>query len=270
MWNEIKHHRIFYKLPSILAVMKRGKVKSQTTIFIIVAIALLAIISIFFYIQKTTQLNSQETTSLDTQSIYDFVTECLQTSTENAIEKVGLQGGDTTKKLSNNISIYYEKGKSFLPPKTLLEENIAEEIQKNIPDCTLNFYSFSDYEISQNAIKVSTEIDIDKVNIIARYPLTITKGETTHKIENFKTEVNVPLGKIHAIISEINDDQLLHPTTLCLSCLYTKAEENNLFVELTEYDKQTTIISFIDKKTIVNKDFFRYNFAHVYEPENEN
>lgn len=237
---------------------KRG----QVTIFIIIAILIIAFAVIYF-----TVLNNQKENldTIDSDSVYYFVQSCFESTAEKIIYNVGKGGGyyfPPSKSLDSGTPIYLYYGEKYVPSKKDIEEEISHSIGGELPLCIKNFQSFTDYEISDREISVTTEILNDTVRVKMDYPIYVSKGEATDKIEEFNAEIKVRFGTVYnSILEEINSET---EQGICISCINKIIEENNLYLEMFNYRDLGVIFVWTDKKFELNGENFEYVYANAY------
>jgi len=233
------------------------KKKGQVTIFIIVAIVIIAILALYFLLIKP----PKEIQGVYTDSIYNFVEECIQETAEDAIYEIGQNGGyymPTSLSTRTGIAYYYADNKNLMPTQERVESQISAFIKENLFFCTKNFVQFTNYNVSQGKIDVDTTITKDKVNIKVNYPITLSQGEESSRIEDFEKDVEARLGLVYNSIAEVVNSS---EYGICLSCLYDIAEENDFYVEMLDYDENTIIVIFIDRNSEINQEDFEYVYA---------
>ncbi|GAG34547.1 unnamed protein product, partial [marine sediment metagenome] len=156
-------------------------------------------------------------------------------------------------------------GKSYIPSKEQIENEISDYVDKELFFCTMNFVDFPELEISQGEIKTRTTIEEDKVILNVNYPLSITKENNTALIEDFENiKIPVRLGVVYDSVEEIIQEQLSHES-ICLSCILEVSLENDLYVDMMDYDDETVIFIFRDENSKLNEVVFEFVFANKYE-----
>jgi hypothetical protein len=233
------------------------KKRGQLTIFIILAILVVVIALLIFRVIKI----PGGVKGVDTDSVYNFVDSCLEEVGEEVIYQIGQNGGyylPSSTSTSTGIPYYYLNKENLMPAKEKIEIQISFFIKERLFFCTKNFVDFPDYNISQGNISVKATIYQDKIKLKVDYPIRISKGEESSLIRDFEREIPVRLGLMYDSISEVLNSS---EYGICLTCLYDLAEENDFYVEMLDYDKNTVIIIFIDKNSIINKEEFEYVYA---------
>lgn len=240
--------------------------KGQITIFIIIAIFIVGAVLIFFTL-RTGLIKTA--LSPEVESIHNFVQECIEQEGIEIIYTIGESGGyffSPELSTDSGVAYYYSDGKNYMPSKEQVEKEISFYLSEVLFFCTRNFIDFSDLEIEQEEIKTKTEIGDEKVILSVNYPITITKGGSASVIEDFKVEIPVRLGIVYDSVAEIMQEQLTHES-ICLSCLLDISIENDLYVDMLDYDDETTLFIFRDENSKINNKTFVWVFANKYKLE---
>jgi len=240
--------------------------RSQVTIFIIISILIIALILIFFMFKGQIR---QFLYSPEVESVYLFVDNCIDEVGSEVIYKIGENGGyyfPPNFSTESGIPYYYSNGKSYMPSKEEIEKEISFFVSEKLFFCTRNFIDFPNFEITQRDIKTKTTIKDDGVNLNINYPISITHGESTSIIEDLEKEIPVRLGIVYDSIEKIIKEQLSHED-ICLSCILDVSLENDLYVDMMDYDEETVIFIFRDENSIINNKTYEFVFANKYEVE---
>ena len=244
---------------------KRG----QVTIFIIMAIVIVGAVVIFFIARNMLDLKVY---SPEVENIYLFVEDCIEKVGNEVVYEIGLKGGyyfPTNLSISTGIPIYYSDGKNYMPSKEEIENEISYFVNEKLFFCTRNFVDFSDFEITQGEIKTKTTIEEDEVILNVNYPISVTKGESTTVLKEFKNiEIPARLGIVYDSIDEVIKEQLSHES-ICLSCILDISLKNDLYVDMMDYDDETVIFIFRDENSKINNETFEFVFANKYEAVRE-
>ncbi len=237
--------------------------KSQVTIFIIVAILIIAIVILFFSFRDKIQKESPETVQ-----IQNFVQECLDETLEFAVFDIAEKGGyEDPSKVSSTIVFntphYLRNNKTLMPSKEKIQEEISKNVIKQIGFCIDEFALFPEYNISEGKMVVKTKIESERVLVDMNYPLTIIKGDSKFKFKNFNSEIPVRLGIVYDAVAEFIV-QSKNYQGVCISCLVNISSNNDLQSSFSEYDNKTTIFMISDPQSKLNNREFVYVFANEY------
>jgi|SRR3989344_4607274 len=243
--------------------------KAQLTIFIIIAIFIIAVVVLFFTLKGT--LQKEKPISPETAEIQNFVQECLDDSLEEVVFKVGENGGyyfpssapATTPVLE--IPYYIKDNNNLMPRKEKIQEQISKGVARELIFCLRDFTIFTnEYEITKGKINPpEVVIEPERVLVELNYPLTIKKGESHSKIEDFNSEVPVRLGIVYDAVGEFAAGDL-KTEGICVDCLLNIGEKYQILID-SYYSEETSDIIFIviDEGEYFEKseEVFKYVFA---------
>lgn len=194
--------------------IKRGK-KAQITLFIIIAILIVAAIILFFL------LRGKQVTEIFQPSISDpeqYIEKCTRDSVLEAINIILPQGGYISPqnyKLYGDNKVaylcytnkYYETCISQQPMYIeFLEKEIKSYIESKIKDCFYSLkqeYQKRQYSVDEDALSLDVELAPKQAEIVINKKFEITKGDETKKYDEFKVKVNSPLYDLAVIAQEI-------------------------------------------------------------------
>jgi len=243
--------------------------KAQITIFIIIGIVIVgAVISVFAFKNnlKLKFLNPES------EKIQVFVESCIEDVGKEVIYEIGQKGGyyfPPNFSTLTGIPYYYANNTNKMPSKKQIEEEISFYASAKLFFCTKNFVDFPNMEIEQGEINVKTIIENDKVVLDVKYPLSIIQEKNTILIQDFKNiEIPVRLGIVYDSIEKIINEQLDYES-ICLSCILEIVLENDLYVDLLDYDEETVIFIFRDENSKINDETFEFVFANKYDIQEE-
>lgn len=241
---------------------KRG----QITIFIIIAIVIIAGVGIFFAVRGS--LGSEEEIPQEVAPIVNFVQECTDMTLEETVYAVAEQGGYSGYSYldgsitDSGVRYYFFEGKNYFPTKTMVENQLEEYFERKFFLCTNSFSDFPDYLIEEGLLETSFSIEDDEVRLKARYPLVITRGGETSKVENFESRIYSRLGVVYNSVSYfIKEHQ--NRETICLGCL-DFAAENEIYVNMTNSYDGTVVFIFRDDSLKLNNKSLEWIFANKY------
>ena len=237
--------------------------KSQISPFIIIAVIILAVIIVYFGLKP----DVSNKISPEIFPLFNFVENCVQKVAADSIYNIGETGGYFfAPNLSiDGITYYFYEKENYMPSKEKIEDELNKYINNMLFFCTKNFEDFKDYEVKQEEIAAKTIIEDEKVVFNIDYQISAKRGEDSYLIEGFELEVPVRLGVIYKVVSEIMKEQMEEKEAICISCIGELAEENDLFVDLRDYENDTIIFYVIDRNSEINEEVYVFNFANRYE-----
>ena len=255
--------------------------RSQVSIFIIIAIVIVAIIGLFFMFRGSPE-NKPTSQIFDISSFKPYVDECLRSVSKEAVFSIGEHGGyyfvpeNSLNYISYNVPIYMDKKEKFVPSKEVVEKELGSYIKDALPICFDYFSGFkaSGYSVSLGEIQISPKIKEDSIDINAKIPLTIKKGESTNEYEDFSTTVKpVYLPKLLALSNDIVNEEAISPESICLTCIDEEADKYGVEIELIETPINNEFIYSIkdSQSNLTTNETLKFSFAARYDfPECKN
>ena len=189
--------------------------KAQVSLWIIVAVVLVAAVVLFFLFRGKIEPPSFIEKLPEPQS---YIEKCARENTEKAIEIILPQGGylqPENYKLYKNIKVgylCYNKNyySSCINQEPLyvkhLEEEIKSYITGRIKDCFHNLeqeYRKKNYQVSSGDLSLDVRLNPKQVNIEINKKFEISKNEETKRYEKFKVLVASPIYDLAVIAQEI-------------------------------------------------------------------
>ena len=236
---------------------KRG----QVTIFIIIAIVLIAIVAIFFALRG---VEKETVFSPEVEQVKLFVEDCVRIVGGEVIYSIGQGGGYITPSENSvdEVPYYHLNGKSYMPSKEDVETEISKYIMSTFQLCTREFEQFPNLNITQKMIDTKVQINDEEVVINLVSQVSITNEEGTSILKEFK-DIIIPVrvGIVYDAIEQIMLEQV-GSEEICLSCIADVGSANNLQIDIFGYDDETTIFSVIDRESVINDKTFIWIFAN--------
>lgn len=206
--------------------LKKGENKrGQVTVFIIVAIIIVAAIGVFFLIKS--QISTTEIPA-NLEPVYAAFLSCIEEDTLVGISVLESQGGyielpefesgSAYMPFSSQLSFlgnpipywYYVSGnniqKEQVPSLKNMEEQLGDFIEDKIHGCLLDSYLESGYGISMgDEVEANIDIRDEEVEINLKMLLGLERANDTASVRNHNVVVNSRLGKLYDEAREIYD-----------------------------------------------------------------
>lgn len=210
--------------------------KGQVTIFIIIAVILVASVGLFFTFRD--KLKGSGVPS-DVENIHLFVENCIDTTSKEGLYQIGQHGGyyNVPKQTSivyftEEVPYYYLDNNIHIPSIEIIERELSDYIYDNLNECMF-FEDFkrSGINISAGNYSISTEIKEETIKIKIRYPLTIEKTGTVFRLEDFQLIIDSNIKKLQGVSKEIVNTYVKEPGFVCLTCLEDLSKTNNVIIK---------------------------------------
>ncbi len=236
--------------------------------FIFLGLLVLILVTFVFYLRSEVAqgLFQEQITKItgipkQFEAINLFVKDCIQKTSKDALIYTGEQGGYLNPKFNEfNVAYYIYNNKNITPSEETIEKEINSYVNDMLFFCTKGFVNFQSFEVTQGIIKTNSKIEENKVTINIIYPLKITKDKSTFTLKEFNNnEFNVRLGLIYNTSSQIVNEQINNLTTLCLSCINELAVNNNLIIDVNDYNTYREYV-IKDEKSKINGEPYEFRF----------
>lgn len=226
--------------------------KAQVTIFIIVAIVIVAVLLILFYPRLKILISGPVAP--------DYVKQCTEDSVKEVLEKVAVQGGSLEPENfilydGNKVDYacytneYYKRctmQKPFL--KQDIEKEITSYIEPRVKTCINELKQQIESRgssVSLGSVNVKTEIVPNSILITINAPMTVTKAET-EKYEKFKVDISSKLYDLLMISSSIANYEARYGDSDSMTYMLYYPD---IKVEKKEQGEGSTIYILTDKTT---------------------
>nr|MBC8435204.1 hypothetical protein [archaeon] len=199
------------------------KRKGQVTIFIILAVVIVAAIIAYFLLRST----GTSSLSKEMQPVYNYYQSCLERHTEQGISLLGEQAGyiyveeldfvsgSSYKPFSSQLDFFgqpvpywmYVSGNNILakqkPTLASMEKELETYLEDNLDNCDFEYYYSQGYDISFSEGKVNVQIKGDRVEVSIDSPFEIDLEEQTATVNEHDLSVNSKLGKFYSLATEV-------------------------------------------------------------------
>ena len=205
---------------------KKREKKGQITIFIIIAILIVAG-AVTYLILRGSLTTTKIPVSLE--PVYNTFLECIKQDTQTGISVLESQAGyielpdfepgSSYMPFSSQLNFlgnpvpywYYVSGnniqKEQVPTKTKMQEQLGNYIEDKISDCSFKSYSGQGFEISLAEPSASVSIKDNSVEVSLNANLNIVKGDESVIARNHKTSVNSKIGSLYDSAKEVYDKE---------------------------------------------------------------
>lgn len=253
---------------------KRINVIAQVSVFIILAIVLIAAGGIAFYIAKynsgADNYFSQPDVKIKTDNIKSSIQSCMGFSADTALYIIGIQGGyyEQPKQAVDFgwtfIPYYFYEGEILIPSKEEIETEISAYYDKALQNC-IDKIDTQGFLLKYKTTKTKTSIYPGEVNFVADMPVSITDGRKSVKFELKEMPIikKVKLYEIYEIAKFITDSHNSNPDELCLSCVSDMSEERDLLVDFINFDENKKLIMISENANMTRA--YSFEFLEKYK-----
>jgi len=206
--------------------LKRGNRKAQVTIFIIIAVLIIAIAALFFAFKDEL---IGERISGDFAPVYNSFTSCLEEDMQTGVYLLESQGGyvylpdfesgsgympfsSQLNFLGNRIPYwYYVSGnniqKEQVPSKSEMESSLEKFIESKISKCVFEDYYEEGIEINLGEPNAKIDIQNNKVLLTLDMDFEIIKGDESTFVDSHKISFDSDLGSLYESALKVYDKE---------------------------------------------------------------
>lgn len=196
--------------------------KGQLTIFVIVAVIIVAIIGIYFLVRGKLGISG---IPAELTPVFDYYESCIEQETRAAIDLAGTQGGyveagnyapgSEYAPFSSQLNFlgfpipywYYVAGngliKEQVPSKADIEKGIADYVEARLNDCNFDNFYAQGFDINFNKPEVRVKIENNRVDVDVISNLAVSKGEESANKKDYSVSVNSKIGKFYDLAIKI-------------------------------------------------------------------
>jgi hypothetical protein len=234
-----------------------GQRKAQTTIFIIIAVIVVAL-AVLIYVFRA---EIGESLGLVEKNPSDFIQSCLQDEIIMLVDTLSLQGGDISPEhyiVYNGENINYlcytnEYYLTCVVQEPMLKQHIEKELEDEIRSMTRDCfeelkenYEGAGYGVNMKRGDVDVELLPKRIVTTLNYSLALTKGDASETHEKFSVILHNNLYELVSITNSIIELEALYGDieTTTYMTLY-----KDLKVEKKKQTDGTTIYILTDRNT---------------------
>ena len=201
--------------------------RAQVTIFIIIAIIIVAGIILYFALRGKFGKTAMPQELLPA---YNYFLSCVEDETQQAgllmgtqagyLETPDFEPGSAYAPFSSQLDFlsfgvpywYYISGngivKEQVPSKTEMESQLGDYLEEKIKECSFRNFEVQGFFVEKGEdIKVSADIKDNEIDVSVNMPLTISFGETTSTQTVHSVIVDSSLGRFYNLAKEIYNSE---------------------------------------------------------------
>jgi len=210
--------------------------KSQITIYIVLGLIIIIVISFLVYKKNIVNPGPDEQVIVrQAEQVKKYVEQCLYDIGTKGVFLIGSQGGYIDPEYNEEfgdfdqvpwyrsgflkIAYWYYEGKDISPSIEDVERKLGRYVFVKVKEKCLDFSGFTSFEGTdvslpdvepydlftgiEKDVNISIAINEFSSEILLTYPVTLKKGATTKVIRDFRSVINLPLGKDYRIAKDI-------------------------------------------------------------------
>ncbi len=200
--------------------------KGQMTIFIIIAIIIVALIGFYFFIRGNLSISG---VPAELKPVFDYYGSCIEEKAREAVQLAGSQGGyvytpeyrsgSEFAPFSSELNFlgfsvpywYYISGNGLIKEQVPTKSNIANDveiyIEERIRECDFSRFYSQGFDIELGEVSAKVNIEDKRVVISVDSDLNVKKGEVSAIIKEHNIEINSKIGKFYDLARKIYEKQ---------------------------------------------------------------
>ncbi|MBN1386711.1 hypothetical protein JW968_07135 [Candidatus Woesearchaeota archaeon] len=257
--------------------MKRG----QVTVFIVLGIVLIMIISLIIYMSSLRNKGEMEM-AVEQASITDF--EQIRMSTQKCVDDVaeigyfhlGLKGGYHhipplhLETIYSPVPYFYYKGAKSVHTENSLEIELEDYVDEALQYCLNDFktYRFQGYQFDNLRYATDVKFSDETVVFKVEFPFEVKQGEKVKTFTEFQYSRPSRMMTILKASERITDSIVKYPRLIPTSTLLEVSSDLNLQIDTISYEDSVVYIIQDPETVSINEVPYVFLFAASYDIEN--
>ena len=200
--------------------MPSSQKKAQITVFAIIAILIVASVSLFFYLRA-----KPSAVPAEFRPVENYFLGCIENKVKEGADLLGAQAGyielprfeagSEYMPFSSQIDFlgtavpywFYISGNNIMkqqvPSLQSMEKQLSNFLNEEIKDCDFSEFENRGYNIVIGDIRATTKINDNEIKVSIDAPLTINYGDSSARIMKRELNINSKIGKFYKIAKGI-------------------------------------------------------------------
>ncbi|MBI2673383.1 hypothetical protein HYX19_03925 [Candidatus Woesearchaeota archaeon] len=248
--------------------------KGQVTLFVILGIIILGVVSLLFYYKEAVFSNLQEVGILKTaalppelDSLRSNIQKCVDNTFISGLIIVGLNGGmivpqeDYLKTETVTIAYWNNYGKFQGPSLNSIGSEMKEYIEAILPSC-VNLEQYKKFTFNDAIPQAVINLGKDKTNVVVNYKLTATQGDLKYSLfKPYSSEVPVRFRNIYNIATNIANYEIENTGKLDVTYLLS----TGMNVDVLTIDNETLVYAITDSSSSIEGIPYIFNIASRFK-----
>ena len=218
--------------------------KSQMTVMIAIAIFILIIATLIFYIANYYKKSLKEPLVFERASIESYISNCIKKTAEDGLKQYG--------KMGFNID------ENSIPGIDDVQGQLASYMNSNLDICLKDFDDFrkQGWDVEKGDVNAKAQINEQDVSFDVDYPLKVSDKSNTINFERFALSLNIRLKYIYELVNEIAEFKFKYNKEVDLTTLRDYDLEVTVFP-----DKKSFVYVIDDKKSLIMNEPYRFRLV---------
>jgi hypothetical protein len=247
--------------------------RAQASLFIVIGVILLAVVGLFSML-NTKEPKVETPANLETTAVKEYVEQCLEETTKEGLQALGLRGGYyeatfislTTEYVDIPYYYYLDDVSQVLTPPEMLAE-LQKYIDANAGTC-LASANLPGYSVSAGVPRAKARLGDEKVLVELNMPITVEREGSQTVVNGFTAEAPVRLNAIYNIANSIITETLMDPYFIHVTSVLELSEKYEMQIDTIKFTDNAIVYVLQDNKTIYNGEPYMFLFGVLLDGEN--
>ena len=248
--------------------------KGQVTLFVVLGIIILAVVSFLVYNKEAVLSNLQQVGLLkgvslppELENLKGNVQRCVEDTFFSGLIVTGLNGGNIVPS-ENSVDVegssitYWNNYGRFQGP-TL--NNIGSELEDYmgaiLPVC-INLDQYKKFKFNDAVPQATVNLGKDKVNVVVNYNLVVDYNNASYSISKpYTNEVSVRFGSIYNVAKDVINYDIENPGKIDVTSMLSTGMNINVLT----IDNQTIVYSITDANSKLDGAAYTFNVASRFK-----
>ncbi len=233
--------------------------KAQVTLIIAIAVFIVIIAGLIFYVANYYKKSSIEPLVFEKASIENYINNCIKKTAEDGLRQFGKQGFvvENVKNyeflnISENQTIF---DNSKIPSIEQIQNELSFYVDSNLNTCLKDFRDFKrqGWDVEKGNINAKTQINQEDVVFDVNFPIKVSDKVSTLNFDRFVIKLDIRLKYIYDLINKIVDFDSKYKRQVDMTML------NAHDVNVTIFEVQDSLVYVIDdSKSLIMNEPYRF------------
>jgi len=246
--------------------------KGQVSVFIIVAVLIVAGLMVFLFLKGGFQKEElgredfiQKGLQPSLKNIQNFILECHEEVSREGLDHIGIRGGyyerpDYYFEMDwAFIPYYYHNGLILKPTNSKIESELSSYVDDNLNTC-LDKIKFLNFNLDYDKSETKVRIDKKKVLLNTNLPVKIEheEGVLDFKLSEYELKIESYLNEMLEVAEYITESHKKDSELMCINCIAELVKERDIYIDFISIGDDSTLVMLLENKTRAEPYFFQF------------
>jgi len=242
--------------------MNKMNKKGQVTIFIIIGVLLIISIGLLlFFTLSNSDTDETDTMPVQTQDVEFMIENCMKKTGLEGLNLLGQNGNyiDVPGLLEmNDTSLWIYQYSNVMPVLNSSIDEFQTWFDTQFERC-VDYTGFVEYSIQHGKPKSRIQYGAEDVLISLDYPINITRGDQTRRIDRFENTINIRYRRVYERAREIVNAHFIQWFDYRNALSFV--DQRDFSISYASNDENNLVFTIVDDKNPEAETFYVFNFA---------